>query len=233
MSMFQAFWGWLLQLTPLDFVALFIFLIGTTAYKLFLVRILRDEQNRYYVYQLRLIRNAWIRTYGMGADPILVVQTMRNKIMISSFMASTALILIIGGFNFVFGMDIAKIKSGSVFFFSLVDPDLEVIKVLLIIIILLYSFFHFLWHTRELHNMSLILNVSREELARISPLPPQDFLENMYINSGIHFTMGIRGYYFLIPLLLWMFHPVMMIVSFFGIMLFLVRRDLGLAPYQR
>jgi uncharacterized membrane protein len=70
-------------------------------------------------------------------------------------------------------------------------------------------------------------------LRKISPLQPIDFLRNMYINSSNHFTLGIRGYYFLIPLLLWMFHPLLMIISFFGIMLFLVRRDLGLAPYQR
>ena len=233
MVMIQIFWAWIVQLPVLESLALFLFLVGTTSYKIFLSRILRDNTSRYYVDQLQLIRYAWIRKYGMGADPVLVVQTLRNKSMVSSFMASTALILIIGGFNFVFGVDLVKIKSGNIFFFNFVDPNLEVVKVLLIIIVLLYSFFHFLWNTRELHNMSLILNVSEEELARISPIEPMKFLHNMYINSGIHFTLGIRGYYFLMPLLLWMFHPAMMISSFFGIMLCLVRRDLGLAPYQR
>jgi uncharacterized membrane protein len=233
MSMLQIFWGWLDKLPLLDFADLFIFLAGTMAYKVFLMRILRDTHKRYYVHQLQSIRTAWIEKYGMGVEPILIVQTLRNKIMISSFMASTALIMIIGGFNFVFGMDVVKMKSGSIFFFNFVDADLEIVKVLLIINVLLYSFFHFLWHTRELHNMTLILNVPEEQLRKISPLQPMDFLKNMYLNSGIHFTLGIRGYYFLIPLLLWMFHPLMMMASFFGIMLFLIRRDLGLAPYQR
>jgi uncharacterized membrane protein len=233
MTMFQVLIDWLGKLPLLDLLDLCIFLAGTMAYKVFLTRILRGNRKTYYLHQLQSIRNAWIERYGMGRDPILVVQTLRNKIMISSFMASTALILIVGGFNLVFGMDMGKIEPKSLFFFNLQDPDLQIVKVLLIIIVLLYSFFHFLWHTRELHNMSLILNVPEEQLKKITPLWPLNFLTNMYVNSGVHFTLGIRGYYFLIPLLLWMFHPAMMIVSFFGIMLFLVRRDLGLAPYQR
>ena len=233
MSIFQIFIAWLGKLPLLDLLDLFVFLAGSALYKIFLIQILKDEQKKYYIHQLQSLRRAWIKIYGMGREPILVVQTLRNKIMISSFMASTALILIVGGFNIVFGMDIGKIKPGSLFFFNLQDPDLEIVKVLLIIIVLLYSFFHFLWHTRELHNMSMVLNVPEEQLQKITPLQPLDYLENMYINSGIHFTLGIRGYYFLIPLLLWMFHPAMMLLSFFGIMLFLVRRDLGLAPYQQ
>jgi uncharacterized membrane protein len=233
MSILQIFLDWIYKLPCLDLLDLFVFLTGTAVYKIFLVRILKDKQKKYYINQLQSIRKQWIGEYGMGGDPILVVQTLRNKIMISSFMASTALILVIGGFNFIFGIDFGKIKPKSIFLFRLQDPDLEVVKVLLIILVLLYSFFHFLWHTRELHNMSLILNVSESQLQEITPLQPLEYLTNMYINSGIHFTLGIRGYYFLIPLLLWIFHPVIMFFSFFGIMLFLVRRDLGVAPYQK
>ncbi len=229
----QLFLEWLVHLPRMDLLALFVFLAGTTIYKIFLMQQLGNKEKNYYLHQLQHIRIAWIERYGMGGDPILVVQTLRNKTMVSSFMASTALILIIGGFNFVFGVDFEKIKTGKLFFFSLQDPNLGIVKVLLIIVVLLYSFFHFLWHTRELHNMTLILNVPDEKLRAITPLQPLDFLSRMYINSGIHFTLGIRGYYFLIPLLLWMFHPGMMLFSFFGIVVFLVRRDLGQAPYQR
>ncbi len=233
MSLMHIFWEWLTELPGLDLVALVTFLAGTTLYKIFLMHQLHHKEKKFYIHQLQDIRNAWIEKYGMGGDPILVVQTLRNKTMISSFMASTALILIIGGFNFVFGVDFEKIRAGKLFFFSLQDPNLGIVKVLLIIIVLLYSFFHFLWHTRELHNMALILNVPNDQLEQITPLEPLEFLTKMYVNSGIHFTLGIRGFYFLIPLLLWMFHPVIMLFSFCGITLFLIRRDLGIAPYQR
>jgi uncharacterized membrane protein len=103
------------------------------------------------------------------------------------------------------------------------------VRVLFFIVVLLYSFFHFLWHTRELHNMALVLKVPGEQLQKISELNPLDFLVKMYVKSGIHFTFGIRGFYFLMPLLLWLFHPSMMLFAFFSIMAFLVKRDLGKA----
>ncbi len=226
-------WEWLTRLPVLDMIALFVFLVGTTCYKIFLAQQVKDTGKKNYIHQLQSIRSAWIAKYGMGGNPLLVVQTLRNKTMVSSFMASTALILIIGGFNFVFGVDFEKIKTGKLFFFSLQDPNLGIVKVLLIIVVLLYSFFHFLWHTRELHNMALVLNVPDEQLQKITNLKSLDFLANMYTNSGIHFTLGIRGFYFLMPLLLWLFHPSMMLFSFFSIMAFLVKRDLGKAKYQR
>lgn len=229
----QLFWEWLHRLSVLDLIALIVFLTGTTCYKIFLSLQVRDLGKKNYIHQLQSFRAAWIAKYGMGENPLLVVQTLRNKTMVSSFMASTALILIIGGFNFVFGVDFEKLKAGKLFFFSLQDPNLGIVKVLLIIIVLLYSFFHFLWHTRELHNMALVLNVPDEQLNKVTGLPSTDFLAKMYVNSGIHFTLGIRGFYFLIPLLLWLFHPAMMLFSFFSIMAFLIRRDLGLAPYQK
>jgi len=229
----QIFWEWLSKLPVLDLIALIVFLAGTTLYKIFLSQQLRNTEKKYYTHQLQFIRKAWIEKYGMGENPLLIVQTLRNKTMVSSFMASTALILIIGGFNFVFGVDFEKIRTGKLFFFSLQDPNLGIVKVLLIIVVLLYSFFHFLWHTRELHNMALILNVPDQQLRKITNLQPLEFLTKMYINSGSHFTLGIRGFYFLIPLLLWAFHPAIMLFSFVSIMAFLIRRDLGLAKYQR
>jgi uncharacterized membrane protein len=229
----QIFLEWLSKLPILDLIALIVFLAGATLYKIFLALQVKTTEKKYYIHQLQFFRNAWIEKYGMGGNPLLVVQTLRNKTMVSSFMASTALIMIIGGFNVVFGVDFEKIRTGKLFFFSLQDPNLGIVKVLLIIVVLLYSFFHFLWHTRELHNMALVLNVPAEQLQRITSLQPLDFLTKMYINSGVHFTLGIRGFYFLIPLLLWMFHPAMMLFSFFSIVVFLIRRDLGLAQFQK
>ncbi len=216
-----------------DLLALCIFIISMGVYRFFISRALCDRNSTCYIARIQSVRQAWIETYGMGANPILVVQTFRNKIMISSFMASTSIILVIGGFNFIFGLDLGKIEAEKIFLLANRNPDLEMLRVMLIIVMLLYSFFHFLWHTRELHNMSLIINVPAERLQEVTPLMPAEFLAKMYVNSGIHFTLGIRGYYFMIPLLLWMFHPVLMLFSLLSIMVFLVKRDCGMAAYQR
>ena len=221
------------SLPPFDLLVLCVFLVSLAVYRYFLGRALGDSNSSCYIARMQSVRRAWIETYGMGANPILVVQSFRNKIMISSFMASTSIILVIGGFNFIFGLDLGKIEAEKIFIIANKNPDLEMLRVMLIIVTLLYSFFHFLWHTRELHNMTLIINVPAERLQEVTPLASADFLAKMYLNSGRHFTLGIRGYYFLIPLLLWMFHPALMLVSLISIMVFLVKRDCGLAAYQK
>jgi uncharacterized membrane protein len=49
----------------------------------------------------------------------------------------------------------------------------------------------------------------------------------MFLTSGIYFSMGMRGYYFLIPLMLWFFSPLLMILSSLMIFFVLIRRDLA------
>jgi hypothetical protein len=92
----------------------------------------------------------------------------------SSFMAFTTLHLIIGGFYFVFSMYLGKLKSGSVFFFILLDADLEIVKVLLIIFVLHYSFFHFFGSyfflvRRDLTNAVEYFPLSLEHLLAMIP----------------------------------------------------------------
>ena len=153
--------------------------------------------------------------------------------MIGSFMASTAIILVMGCFNLLFGLDLEGVSTSRILFFTGHDPYLRILKIMLLIVTLLYSFFHFLWHVRELHNMSLILNVPKEKLDEMTHMEPVDHLSQIYLNSAIHFALGIRGYYFLIPLLMWLFHPVLMLCSFFGILFFLLRRDLGMVSFLK
>jgi len=47
-----------------------------------------------------------------------------------------------------------------------------------------------------------------------------------FLSSGIHFSMGMRGYYFLIPLFMWIFSPMLMIATTVLIMVTLLKRDL-------
>ena len=160
--------------------------------------------------------------------------------MIASFLASTAIILVIGCLNLLFSTNLSLSTSQMLFIPH--DIFLTKLKILFLILTLSYSFFHFMWYIRELHHMSLILNIPENRLKEVLPVDPGIsnkrlkgdirvdpviFLSTMFLYSGIHFSLGIRGYYALIPLFLWLFHPILMIVSLIGIAFFLVRRDLG------
>ncbi len=223
---------WLSHLYYQDLCALFTFIIGIFGYKLFLAGMFRHKRDKLYIDRLQDFRKAWVEKYAVGNDPIVVVQTMRNKIMIGSFMASTSILLVIGCFNLLFGFDMEKISSNHIFIFLTPDPYIRVIKIQLMIVTLIYSFFHFLWYIRELHQMSLILNVPESRMRETISGNPVEYITHLFLISGFHFSRGIRGYYFMIPLILWMFHPFLMLISFFSIMYFLIKRDLGLVSFN-
>lgn len=224
----------------IDWALLYLFVCSIIAYKIFLKKMSKNRIDKLYLKQLQLYRSAWIEKYAMGKEPIVVIHSLRNNIMISSFLASTAIILVIGCLNLLFSTNLSLSTSQMLFIPH--DIFLTKLKILFLILTLSYSFFHFMWYIRELHHMSLILNIPENRLKEVLPVDPGIsnkrlkgdirvdpviFLSTMFLYSGIHFSLGIRGYYALIPLFLWLFHPILMIVSLIGIAFFLVRRDLG------
>ena len=146
--------------------------------------------------------------------------------MSASFMASTSIILIMGAFNLLRIIAPSEV-AGDFFMADALQQPVEVFKILLIILILSYSFFNFTWHIREVNYMSMILNVSKEQLDEIEGGDSSDHIAKMFLTSGIHFSLGMRGYYFLLPLLIWFFSPVLMIGSTVLILYVLIHRDLA------
>ena len=164
----------------------------------------------------------------MGKDPMVIVQTFRNNIMIASLMASTAIILNVGCLHLLFSPKFGQIPLDNMFFLGSFEPLLRIVKIMSLIITLSYSFFHFTWYIRAVHHMTIIFNVTKEDIKKITNKDPVEFLSRMLLRSGFHFSGGMRGYYLLIPLFLWLFHPLLMLIAFFCIIFFLIKRDFGI-----
>jgi len=223
MSDFDTFGVWFSQFSPADWIALMLFLSSLLGYRYFLAFMLKNRPHNLFLGKLQQYRNAWIKTYSGTKDNIVVIQTLRNMIMSASFLASTSVILIMGALSLLPSLGassrIASIAGDS--------TSLTTFKVLLVIIILSYSFFNFTWHIREVNYMSFILNIPKDKLDEIEGGDATPNLARMFLTSGIHFSLGIRGYYFLIPLLMWFFSPILMIISSLLILYILIHRDLG------
>jgi len=136
-----------------DWLALALLLTGLFGYRFFLSIMLRNNPEHLFLGKLQKYRTAWIEAHAGNVDSVVVVQTLRNTIMSASFLASTAVILIMGAFNMMRSLD------------SAADP--AVVKLLLIIVLLAYSFFNFTLYIRETNYMSFILNIPREQLDEI------------------------------------------------------------------
>jgi uncharacterized membrane protein len=210
-----------------DWLGMIIFFAGLLGYRFFLSYMLNNQPEKLFLGKLQDYRHAWIDTHSGGKGDMVVVQTLRNMIMSASFLASTAVILIMGAFNLLQTLDTSGKSLTTLAISGHSDPSVEAFKILLIIIILSYSFFNFTWYIREVNYMSFILNIPKSQLDEIEGHDSITQIAQMFLTSGIYFSLGMRGYYFLIPLLMWLFDPLLMILSTLIILYILVRRDLA------
>ena len=227
MSAFTVFQDWFSRFYPFDWIALVLYLASLLGYRFFLSLMLRHRPDNLFLGKLQQYRTAWIKAHSGNLDCIVVVQTLRNTIMSASFLASTAVLLIMGAFNLLHNIGPPEVSVKTFFFSGSLDPSVQTFKVLLIILILSYSFFNFTWHIREINYMSFILNIPKDELDRIEGGDSTAHIAGMFLTSGIHFSLGMRGFYFLVPLLMWFFSPVLMIISNLTILYIMMRRDLA------
>ena len=211
----------------LDWTAFALFVIIVFSYRTFLAWMLKNKKKKLVLGKLQIYRNAWIIAHSKESSNLVVVQTLRNTIMSASFLASTAIILIMGVFSllsFISGHQHSDVVTGI---FATSDPVVEMWRVLLIIITLIYTFINFTWYIRDMNYIGFILNIPKEELDFIEGRDSTEMLSNRFLKAGLRFSMGMRGYYFLMPLFLWLIHPLFMIVSILLVVVILLKRDLA------
>lgn len=203
---------WFATLTPTDWFALAFYFSGLLGYRFFLSFMLKKRRERLFLGKLQQYRTAWIEEHSGSVDSLVVIQSLRNTIMSASFLASTAIIIIIGTLNILLTQDV----QGK-----------ETLKILLLIILLTYTFFNFTWYIREVNYMSFILNIPKEKLEAIEGKDSTAKISQMFLASGIYFSLGMRGYYFLVPILMWFFNPLLMVCATGLILYILLVRDLA------
>lgn len=218
---------WSAEIELLDWLALGVFGLVVTGYRFFLATMLKSRPDRLFLGKLQAYRNAWITTHSGNKSGLLVVQSMRNTIMSASFLASTAILLIMGAFNLLSKLDSIERTVQDFHLLAPSNRSVELLKILLIIITLSYTFFNFMWYIREVNYMTFILNIPKDRLDEIERGDSTHLIAKIFLTSGIHFSLGMRGYYFLIPLFLWLFNPVLMIASSVIILYILFKRDLA------
>ncbi len=211
----------------LDWTAFSLFVIIVFSYRTFLAWMLRNRKKKLILGKLQIYRNAWIMAHTDEKSNLVVVQTLRNTIMSASFLASTAIILIMGVFNllsFINGHQQSRVVIGI---FKSVDPVVEMWRVFLIVITLIYTFINFTWYIRDMNYIGFILNIPKEDLDFIEGRDSTEMISNRFLKAGLRFSMGMRGYYFLMPLFLWLIHPVFMIGALLMVVVILLNRDLA------
>jgi uncharacterized membrane protein len=190
----------------------------------------RLKQNPHYTVQAvnRHARTEWV-AWMMG-DPqrnIVGVQTLRNATMAATFMASTAVLLIIGTLNL--SGDAAKLINTwhLLNFFGSSHPGLWLAKLLLLVSDFFVAFFAFSLSVRLYNHVGFHISVPPS--GRTADLTPASVA--IHVNrAGYYYSIGMRAYYTSVPLVFWLFGPLFMVLA--TIVLIAVMYHIDRSPQQ-
>lgn len=206
-----------------DLVSLLASILLVAAYHLFLYR--KVKKNPAYTVQAvnKIARTAWVETIMHdGRKDILAVQTLRNSTMAATFLASTSVLLIIGVLTLSEQGGRLEATWHALNMVGAKHPELWMAKLICLLLDLFVAFFSFSMSIRVFNHVGYMINVPLGlNHKMITPAHVATHLNR----AGGFYSIGMRAYYFLVPLVFWLFGPHFMLVSTVGLLLVLYRID--------
>ena len=169
-----------------------------------------------------LARAAWVASVMRERRDILAVQTLRNSSMAASFMASTAVLLIIGVLTLSAQSDKLSGTWHSLNFWGQSSAEMWLLKLLIMLFDLLFAFFSFSMSVRIFHHVGYLINVPLDKLNESVQIK---HVEAQLNRAGIYYRVGMRAYFFTVPLLFWLFGPHLLLGATAALVFFLYHMD--------
>ncbi|MEW5888911.1 MAG: DUF599 domain-containing protein [Pseudomonadota bacterium] len=193
-----------------------------TAYHLYMgLRAWRDPNHTVQAVN-RQARRAWVQGVITHNRDILAVQTLRNSMMAAIFLASTSVLLIIG----VLTLSGQGDKLGSAWhalnIIGATSTELWQTKLILLLFDLLVAFFSFAMAIRLFNHVGYLINAAADGAGfRANP----EFVAIHLNRAGDYYSIGMRAYYFTVPLMFWLFGPHFLLAATVGLVVLLYRTD--------
>ena len=212
-----------------DFIFLGSSALLLAAYHMYLRFRLRKEPHYTFQGVLRATRAAWVA--DIMSDParsIVGVQTLRNSTMAATFFASTAVLLIMGTLTLSGQSEKLTTSWHQLNVLGSAHPGVWIAKVMFLLSDFMVAFFSFAMAVRLFHHVGYLLAVPQEK--RPAAVTPHTVA--LHLNrAGRYYSIGMRSYYFAVPLVFWLFGPHFMISS--TVVLIAVLYHVDRAPRQQ
>jgi uncharacterized membrane protein len=206
-----------------DFASLLVTVLLIVAFHIFLRNKIKKDP-AYTVQAInRIARTAWVETImGDDKNAVLAVQTLRNSTMAATFLASTSVLLIIGVLTLSEQGEKLEAHWHALNMVGAINPMLWMVKLLSLLLDLFVAFFGFSMAIRIYNHVGFMINVPvRLNHKMITPAHVATHLNR----AGHFYSMGMRAYYYLVPMVFWLFGPHFMLVSTIVLLLALYRID--------
>lgn len=158
-------------------------------------------------------RNAWVDMVMSSDKPdVLAVQTLRNSVMASSFMASTAILLLIGTLSLSGGSDHATSLWHALNAGGETSDEISAWKLVFLLGDFFIAFFCFSMAVRFYNHVGYMVSIP---VGR-GPNTISPALVIAYLNrAGLFYLLGTRSFFYSVPLVFWMFGPYFMVGATF------------------
>lgn len=189
--------------------------------------LLRRKEKKNPAYTVRAVnviaRTAWVESIMQGeGKEVLAVQTLRNSTMAATFLASTAVLLIIGVLTLSGQGDKLENTWHALNIFGAKHSELWMAKLIVLLLDLFVAFFSFSMAVRIFNHVGYMINVPLGMNHRaISPSHVAIHLNR----AGKFYSIGMRAYYFAVPLVFWLFGPHFMLLATIGLVVVLYHID--------
>lgn len=169
-----------------------------------------------------LARSVWVETIMREKKDILAVQTLRNSTMAATFLASTAVLLIMGVLTLSGQHTNLESTWHSLNAIGAKHSGLWLTKLLILLLDLFIAFFSFSMSVRVYNHVGYMINVP-VALNHKSITPAH---VAVHLNrAGSFYHIGMRAYYYSVPIVFWLFGPHFMLASTIALLMVLYRID--------
>ena len=146
------------------------------------------------------IRERWVlMILANNNNGLLAIQTLRNSVMAANFMASTAILLIIGTLTSSEKLSHWLLQSELSNLIPAYSHELGSLKLGLLVLDFFIAFFCFSMAIRFFNHVGYMIGLADIELTQQT---------SQYLNkAGRYYTLGTRSFFFSLPIMLWLFGP--------------------------
>ncbi|OIT26940.1 PREDICTED: uncharacterized protein LOC109214643 [Nicotiana attenuata] len=194
----------------LDYVLVPVGLLLMVAYHIWLLNRILKHPNRTVIGINSINRHFWVRAMMEDASKngVLAVQTLRNNIMASTLLASTAIML-----SSLIAVLMTGGSKGRSIGFHVYGDKSELclsIKFFSILVCFMVAFLFNVQSIRYYSHASILINVPYKKLDSSRHIVTTEYVGRT-VNRGSYFwSLGLRAFYFSFPLFLWIFGPIPM-----------------------
>lgn len=209
-----------------DLIGFLLSLLIVIAYHLY-IRYKTRKNPAYTIQAVNVIaRTAWVEAIMReSGKEVLAVQTLRNSTMAATFLATTSVLFIIGVLTLSGQGDKLENTWHALNIVGAKHTDLWLTKLLLILLDLFVAFFSFSMAIRVFNHVGYMINVP---LARNFKMICPAHVAVHLNRAGKFYSIGMRAYYIVVPLVFWLFGPHFMLLS--TVVLVVVLYQLDRAP---